>query len=274
MTTPMLEKLIRFQHPESALPFARHLDARTSAAIFGAGEDEYRSVIDDIDRRRDEAVNRIAASPMAESHLQALPLASGAHMIAIGESTTADRLSWFEILRTLIQTHRPDLDLRFTNLAVSGATTAQVLSTLPSIRRHEPDRVFCMLGTNDSQRLDAPEGPLLVSPEETRRNLAELRARAAPDRNIAWVWLTPAPIDEERVARFPFFAGSGIGWRSDDLDRLARNLPMGDDLVVDSGTAIVADDPDALSDDGLHPSPTAQEALASRVLTALAREAE
>jgi acyl-CoA thioesterase-1 len=274
MTTPMLEKLVRFQRPESALPFARHLDARTLAAIFGAGEDEYRSVVDDIDRRRLAAAERIAASPVAESHLQALPFEPGAHLVAIGESTTADRLSWFEILRTLIQTHRPDLDLRFTNLAASGATTAQVLSTLPGIRRHEPDWVFCMLGTNDSQRLDAPEGPLLVSPEETRRNLAELRARAVPDRDLSWVWLTPAPIDEERVARFPFVAGSGIGWRNDDLDRLARALPTGDDLVVDSGTAIVVDDPDALADDGLHPNPTAQETLAAQVLAALAKEAE
>ena len=274
MTNPMLEKLVRFQRPENVMPFAPRPDARTLAAIFGAGEDEYRSVVDDIDRRRLDAAERIAASPAAESHLQALPFESAAHVVAIGESTTADRLSWFEILRTLIQAHRPDLELRFTNLAASGATTTQVLSTLPGFRRHEPDWVFCMLGANDSQRLDAPEGPLLVSPEETRRNLAELRARAAPDRNLAWVWLTPAPIDEERVARFPFFAGSGIGWRKDDLDRLARDLPTGDDRVVDSRTAIVADDPDALDEDGLHPSPTAQEALAARVLAALAEEAE
>jgi acyl-CoA thioesterase-1 len=273
MSNPMLERLVRFQRPESALPFARHLDARTLAAIFGTGEDEYRSVVEDIDRRCLDAAERIAASPMAESHLRALPFEEGAHVVAIGESTTADRLSWFEILRTLVETHRPDLDLRFTNLAVSGATTVQVLSTLPGIRRHEPDWVFCMLGTNDAQRLDAPDGPLLVSPEETKRNLAELRARAAPDKNLAWVWLTPTPIDEERIARFPFFAGSGIGWRNDDLDRLARALPTRDDLVIHSGTAIVAD-PDALADDGLHPSPRAQEALAARVLEALAQEAE
>lgn len=37
MTSPMLEKLVRFQRPESLLPFAQNLDAQTLAGIFGMG---------------------------------------------------------------------------------------------------------------------------------------------------------------------------------------------------------------------------------------------
>ena len=272
MNNPMLEKLVRFQRPDQALSFAPNLDARTVASIFGTDEPDYRRVAEDLDQRRAAAVARIAGSPTTDELLRALPFEPNAHLVAIGESTTADRLSWFEVLRTLLDTHRPDLRLRFTNLAVSGATTTQALAMLPAIRRYEPDWVFCMLGTNDSQRLAAPDGPLLVSPEETRRNLTQLRARALPNNTGSWVWLTPTPIDEARVARFPFFAGSGIGWNNADLDELTRTLPTGNDLVVTTSTAFSDTTSDALADDGLHPSAAIQEALATQVLGVLAGE--
>lgn len=272
MTNQILEKLVRSQRLENSLPFARDLDIQTLAGVFGAEETEYRSVIEDLDRRRVEAAARIADAPAAQAYLQALPFEENAHLIAIGESTTADRLSWFEILRTLLNTHRPDLRLRMTNLAISGATTTQTLAMQPAIRRLAPNLVFCMLGTNDSQRLAAPDGPLLVSPEETKRNLTELRTRAVPNGDARWVWLTPTPVDEERIARFPFFAGSGISWNNDDLKELTRTLPTVDDLVIDSSMVVDTADPDALADDGLHPSATAHEALAAKVLEALAGE--
>lgn len=272
MSNAMLEKLVRFQRLENALPFAQSLDARTLAGVFGVVESQYQVVADDLDRQRVAVAAKLAAAPAVKAHLQALPFAENAHLVAIGESTTADRLSWFEILSTLVQAHRPDLRLRFTNLAVSGATTTEVLATLPVIRRHEPDWLFCMLGANDSQRLDAPDGPLLVSPEETRRNLTELRQRALPNGDAAWVWLTSTRIDEERIARFPFFASSGIRWTNHDLNEISRALPSGNDLVVDSSSAVSADDPNALADDGLHPSAATQGALAVKVLGLLAEE--
>jgi acyl-CoA thioesterase-1 len=270
MTNPILEKLVRFQRPEHVLPFAQNLDAQTLAGIFGATETEYRAVRDDLDRQRAEAAARIADAPATEAYLRALPFEDNAHLVAVGESTTADRLSWFEILSTLLERYRPDLQLRMTNLAISGATTTQALGMLPAIRRLTPDWVFCMLGTNDAQRFDAPAGPLLVDPEETRRNLTELRTRAVPNGDARWVWLAPTPVDEERIARFPFFAGSGISWSNADLNELTHMLPTGDDFVIDTSTAVRTGDPDALADDGLHPSASAHETLAMQVLEALA----
>lgn len=272
MTNPMLEKLVRFQRTENALPFAQNLNAHTLAALFGAEEPEYRSVIEDLDRQRLEATARVAAGTSVDTYLQTLPFAKNAHLVAIGESTTADRLSWFEILRTLLEARRPDLQLRFTNLAVSGATTTQILAILPTIQRHEPDWLFCMLGANDSQRFNAPNGPLLVSSAETRRNLYELRTRALPNDDAKWVWLTPTPVDEERVARFPFFTSAGIGWKNEDLDQLSQELPSRNDVVIDSSTAVRLDDSSSLSDDGLHPSVATHETLATKVLEELTKE--
>ncbi|MCX5065973.1 GDSL-type esterase/lipase family protein [Micromonospora lupini] len=271
MTSPMLEKLIRFQRPERVLPFAQNLRVQTLAGIFGADETEYRTALETLIRQRAAAAARLATDPQVRADLTNLPFRPGDHLVAIGESTTADRLSWFELLRVLLQTERSDLRLRFDNLAVSGATTTQVLATVPAIRRQSADWMFCMLGSNDSQRLDAADGPLLVSRSETLRNLAQLRARALPVAESRWLWLTPTPVDETRVAAFPFFRGAGITWTNADITDLSAALLDSDDVVIDSAPAVTTAGADAFTDDGLHPSTTTHEALAARVLSALAR---
>ncbi|WP_157228893.1 GDSL-type esterase/lipase family protein [Nocardia brevicatena] len=266
MTNPMLEKLVRFQRPEHTLPFAQSLSAPTLAGIFGAGESEYHEVLEGLGNRLNDAATRISLDPRVGSHLRHLPFEPGDRIVVIGESTTADRLSWFEILRTLLETRRPELRLGFANLSFPGATTTQMLARLSAIRRHRADWIFCMLGSNDSQRLSTPDGPLLVSREETLRNLAELRARAITDDSTHWIWVAPTPIEEARVNAFPFFRQSGITWTNSDLVELTAALRNMADPVVDSASAVDAAGADAFTEDGLHPGIAVHEALAVQVL--------
>lgn len=269
MTSPALEKLIRFQRPEKALPYAHLVCDRTVAALFGTDEADYLSVIQAIETQRAEAASRIAADQSVQLALANLPFRPGDRVIAIGESTTADRLSWFELLQTVIGSERPDLGLRFDNLAVSGASSTQALAALPTIRRQPADWVFCMLGGNDSQRFDGPHGPLLVSRAESLRNLAALRAHALPPATGRWVWITPTPVDEERSGAFPFFRAAGISWSNTDIGDLAAAIRALPDTVIDSGSAIAGSDARAFTDDGVHPSVAAHEALAAHVLRTL-----
>jgi acyl-CoA thioesterase-1 len=275
MSDPMLEKLIRFQHPDRVLGFARPLTDQTLASIFGTDEETYRATLSDIEVQRANAVNALAADPAVHADLLSVPFVRGAHIVAVGESTTADRLSWFEILRTLLDAERPDLELRFDNLAITGATTTQVLAGLPAIRRQSADWVFCMLGSNDSQRFDSADGPQLVTRAETLRNLRELRARSLPDETSRWVWVTPTPVDESLVADFTFFRIAGITWTNADLSDLSKAFSeLTDDLVIDSAPAVAATGGDpAFIEDGVHPSIATQAALASRVLAALGERA-
>lgn len=273
MTDPILEKLIRFQHPERVLPFARHLSGSTLAAIFGVDETEYRSTLDEIDRQRNAAAGRLAADPDMRTRLLSLPFRDGDRIVAIGESVTADRLSWFELLRALITSARPELHLSFENLAVSGSTSTQALAALPAIRMRSANWLFCMLGNNDSQRLSTADDTLLVSRAETVRNLAELRARALPSASSHWVWLTPTPVDEAQLAAFPFFRASGITWSNADISELSAAIPAGDDPIIDSAPAVAAAGAQAFIEDGVHPSITAHEALAARVMVKLTEEA-
>lgn len=269
MTDPLLEKLIRFQHPDRVLPFARNLSESTLAAIFGADEADYRSSLDAIDRQRIAAAGRLAADPDIRDRLSHLPFRAGDRIVAIGESVTADRLSWFELLRTLITSERPELHLQFENLAVSGSTSTQALAALPAIRMRSADWLFCMLGNNDSQRLSTADESLLVSRSETVRNLTELRARALPSEASRWVWLTPTPVDEAQLSAFPFFRASGITWSNADIVKLSAAIPRGDDPIIDSAPAVVAAGADAFIEDGVHPSIATHEALTARVVVNL-----
>lgn len=177
MSNPMSAKLVRFQWPDRVLPWARP-DRATEAAVFGTDLAGYEAALADLDRRRDEAADQLVADAGVADRLRRLPFAAGERIVAIGESTRAYRLSWFEVLRTLIARHRPDLGLELTNLAVSGAPTTGTLAGLAGIRRQPADRVFIRLGGNDIQRYGVG-GPRLVSEAETERNLRLLRKRGS-----------------------------------------------------------------------------------------------
>jgi acyl-CoA thioesterase-1 len=269
VNNPLLDKLVRFQHPDRVLPFARGLSDQTLASIFGTDETSYRTTLERLGSQVAHAASELAADPGVRADLARVPFEVGAHIVALGESTTADRLSWFEILRALLERERPELQLRFDNLAVTGSTTTQALASVPAIRRQSADWIVCLLGTNDSQRLGDSPGVLLVSRPESLRNLNELRAQASGEKKAHWTWITPTPVDEARVAQFPFFRSGGISWANADIAALAGALPELGDAVVDSAAAVAAAGADAFEDDGIHVGIATHAALAALVLRSL-----
>lgn len=273
MNNLMMEKLIRFQHPERALAFARGLTDETLAGIFGTDPETYRATLSDIEEERASAVSALAADPDVQHDLRRVPFAHANHIVAVGESTTADRMSWFEILAALLYAERPDLDLRFDNLAVSGATTTQMLAGVSNVRRQEADWIFCMLGNNDAQRFGSPDGARLVTRDETARNLREIRNRSLDDQG-EWVWVVPTPVDEARVAAFPFFGAAGITWTNADAAYLADLYSEMDDLVIATSEAVVETGEQAFMDDGVHPTLATHARIAASVLAALAERGD
>ncbi|WP_426516861.1 SGNH/GDSL hydrolase family protein [Diaminobutyricibacter sp. McL0618] len=266
MVDPLLEKLARFQHPERSLGYARALSDETLAALFSTDTDTYRDAVAQIDAQRAESVRRLASRADVREALQHSPFERGQTIVATGESTTADRLSWFELIAALFIVERPELELKFENLAVAGSTTTQALAGLPALRRASGDWVFCMLGGNDAQRFGGAAGTRLVSTAETVRNLRALRDLAQAD-GAKWVWLTPTPVDEELIAQFRWFQFAGITWTNADARALADELSKLGGPVIDTFDAEPVAEP--FLDDGVHPSLSAQESIAVLVLTAL-----
>ncbi|MEU5869414.1 SGNH/GDSL hydrolase family protein [Nonomuraea sp. NPDC047529] len=274
MIDPMTERLVRFQRP-GALPYLIGADEARVAALFGLDADAYRSLLDGFDRQARQAAATLLARPGLADAVDRLPLhAEGAdgprdafHVVAIGESTTADRLSWFEILGRLVALCRPGDAVRFTNLAITGSTTTQALTQLPALGFQRPDLVLCMIGANDAQHL-APGAPTLVSAAETERNLAMLHDLAQERGPVRWVWLTPSPVDEPRAAAYTHFRRAGISWAAKDLDVTSDHLLGRPELTVDTRLAVSEDH--HFLDDGVHLSIEGQREITAAVVRALA----
>ncbi|MEW1699973.1 MULTISPECIES: SGNH/GDSL hydrolase family protein [unclassified Streptomyces] len=257
------DKLLRFQQPEKTLRHLGELSDDRIAGLFGLDGGTYRARLRAYDDQVRETAARLLKDPGFADRVARLPFRPGQLVVALGESTTADRLSWCEVLRHLL----PE-DVRLVNLAVSGLTTTQALAQLPQLSRFRPDWVLCMIGANDTQRLGrspgAP-GTRLVSAAETERNLHALRALAAPDTADRWVWLTPSGVDQERADSYPHFLRAGIGWAAEDIDGIAdfllgRPEPTVDTRRVTAGLHL---------DDGIHLTPEGQRAVVAALVDTL-----
>ncbi|WP_433731606.1 SGNH/GDSL hydrolase family protein [Nocardia sp. CA-129566] len=268
----LIEKLIRFQRPERALPYLNGLDDIRTAGLFGLDPAEYKRLRAGFDDQTRAAAAELLADAEVADAVDQLPFEPGQHVVAIGESTTADRLSWFEILRTLLALRRPDDGIRLSNLAVSGCTTTQALTALATLVGQRPDWVLCQLGANDAQRLGGLDGPRLVSISETTRNLLMLRESTVLATGARWVWLTPAAVDEGRAAAFPHFQRAGIGWRASDMAETARVLIDQPEPTVDVfAITASASGFDGHLDDGVHLSISGQQEIGAAVLVTLAQ---
>ncbi|MEV8630761.1 GDSL-type esterase/lipase family protein [Streptosporangium sp. NPDC051023] len=274
MNAALIERLIRFQHPEKALGYLGGLDDARIAALFGLQKDAYLRVR----QAHEEQVRQTAADllddPGFAKKVDALPFSPGQNVVAVGESTTDDLLSWFEILRHLIALRRPDDGITLVNAAVSGQTTTQALSGFSTVVFQRPDWVLCMLGGNDARRLGGADGLTLVGLSETERNLRALRDLVTRRTSARWAWLAPSPVDEARVAAYQPFQRIESGWSNRDLDPIGRFLATQPEPVVDSGSVIAGQGAESFHlDDGVHLSLAGQRALAAALVETLADSA-
>ncbi|MFD1936820.1 MULTISPECIES: SGNH/GDSL hydrolase family protein [Nonomuraea] len=264
---PMAVRLVRFQRPTTALPYLAGADETRVAALFGLDAPAYRALLDDFERQTRQAAETLLARTDFADAVDRLPLNDSPHIVAIGESTTADRLSWFEILRHAVTLRRPADAVRFTNLAVSGCTTTQALSYTPALAFQRPDMVLCMLGGNDAQH-PAPGAPTQVGLPETQRNLALLHDLARQRGPVRWTWLTPSAVDESRVAEYPHFRRAGISWANKDIDEIAEYLLDRPEPTVD--TRFDASAEGLYLDDGVHLDIAGQCEVVTAVVHAMA----
>ncbi|MEU7898235.1 SGNH/GDSL hydrolase family protein [Nonomuraea sp. NPDC049152] len=264
---PMTERLVRFQRPGTALPYLAGADEARVAALFGLDAAAYRALLDGFERQVLQAAETLLARPDFADAVDRLPLEDAPHVVALGESTTADRLSWFEILRHAVTLRRPAEAVRFTNLAVSGSTSTQALRQVPALAFQRPDLVLCMLGANDAEH-PAPGAPTLVGLPETQRNLALLHDLARQRGPVRWTWLTPSAVDEPRVAEYPHFRRAGIAWANKDIDAIAEYLLDRPEPTVDTRFDTSAED--RYLDDGVHLAIAGQCEVAAAVVHAMA----
>jgi lysophospholipase L1-like esterase len=186
--------------------------------------------------------------------------------VALGDSFTAGRgcdpeLRWPNRLAASLRGRHPGLDYR--NLAVDGATSAEVLDQVGPAVQQEPDLLTVICGANDVIRAVRPDIDAYAEHLATifDRLTAALPRVAiltatAPER---WRFLDLRPRTRERIM-------SGLTELNDATRRVAasRSLPV---LEVVGHPGL--DDPENFLDDGLHPSPRGHARAALELARAL-----
>jgi acyl-CoA thioesterase-1 len=269
MSNPTARTWLQYTHLDKLYGYLPGMiDALPS--IFGLDRAEYDELTADFDTQARQAAQQLYADESFAAHLDALPFRPGQAVLAVGDSITDDLQSWAEILRHLLDLRRPNDGIRVVNGGLSAHTTAMVLRRWPAtLRATNPDWIVCALGGNDVTRVGPEPNKPQVSLTESVANLRELR-RVADPTGAAWVWITPAPVDEARVAQFPAFEMGESTWRNADVEALAEAIRNFDDPVIDLAAVFGTPADESLQGpDGVHPSIVGQAAITRALVTRL-----
>jgi acyl-CoA thioesterase I len=270
----MIEKFVQYTHLEKLYGYLPGM-AEVMPAVFGMTPVEYEALRSRFAASAEAAAQELLAEPSFAAAVDALPLAEGQTVLAVGDSITDDLQSWAEILRHLLRLRRPELGVRVVNEGLSAHTTTMVLRRWPAtVAATRPDWVLCALGGNDVTRVGPEPTATQVGLTESVANLRRLRALAPA---ASWVWLTPVPVHEERVAQFGPFRFGGSSWRNADICALADAVrgfeaaAEGGDPVVDLVPVFgVPARPDLQGEDGVHATLHGQAAIVRALVERLA----
>jgi lysophospholipase L1-like esterase len=261
---------VRFNHPEKVFGYLPGFDDASLAALYGLDVPTYRVIRGGFADRARRNAEALLADPGFAERVDRLPFAVEVTVVGIGGSFTDDLQSWLEILRHLLALRRPQDRVRVVNDGVSARTSSDVLHYVMAAVMKRPDWIVCLVGGNDAKRIGPEPSKTLVAPEETAANLDAMQRIAAAQTGASWVWITPATVDEARIAAYPGFQMGQSTWRNDDLLAVGDIVRGRKEPVVDLqalfGVPPVAD---YLGPDGLHPSLTGQQAIARAVVERL-----
>ncbi len=257
---PMIEMFVRFTHLDKEFDYLPGMTPATMAQLLGLDFATYQRLREEHDARARQAALGLLTDAEFAERVARLPFTAGQTVVGVGDSITDDWLGWLEILRHLLDI-RGDAP-KIVNHGRSAYTSAMALRRIaPQLAQDRPDWVLCMLGNGDMSRVD---GELQTSVDETERVLRAIRKTVG---DVNWVWLTPPPVDEERVDAFVPFSRGLATWRNADLVALGDRIRALPDPVVDVQEVYgVPPKPDYQGPDGVHPTLAGQTATARAVV--------
>jgi acyl-CoA thioesterase-1 len=198
--------------------------------------------------------------------VRALPYGAGDRVVAVGDSITADRLGWFELLAaTLRSLGKPGPTL--INLGVSGNTTADVIERFDLLEAARPTRVLLMLGTNDARAHGRTGQHRMATTHETERNVRALLDLVTGDLAAEVTVITPPAVDQPRADEF--FADAPVGWSAAAVAEIAAVVRKAAPEAVDVHEATRVMSADLLEADGVHPTAAGQRFILTRILERL-----
>jgi lysophospholipase L1-like esterase len=252
-------------------PVGDDLHAELLAQMLGCSGDAVRSVAADLTGQARETAAAMVADAGFNKAIEALPFRTQDRVVAVGDSITADRLGWFELLSAAVAlTGRPTGAM--INLGVSGNTTADVIERFDLLEAARPSHVLLMLGTNDVRSHGRAVAYRMVGAAETERNLRAIIDLIVTGLGAAVTVITPPAVDQRRIDTF--FADAPVGWHADDIAEVAgiirKVAPTGVDLHGFTREHVAGN---FLEPDGVHPTAAGQRLILTHIVAGLAANA-
>jgi lysophospholipase L1-like esterase len=256
-----------------AFPNRQAIDTAMTAQLLGCNIADLRRIREGLRAAIDEASEDLLSDRDFGDAVSALPFASGDTVVAVGDSVTADALSWAEILATVLTRVRPG-EVKVINASVSGDTSADLIARSSLIAAQRPQWVIAMIGVNDARRHGPGGAARMASLGETERNLRTLAELVHRQMQAHLVLVTPAPVHDPAVLRYETFRELSVTWRSEEIAQIAEVIRQQNALVVDVHRALSTENlADYLTADGIHPSLAGQQQIVRALVTALGARA-
>lgn len=255
LTQEQQEYLLQFQHPEKILCGFPGISEKLIAELFSLEESVFQGIRKKFSIAAESAAQELLEDKGFSQQIENLPFAENATIVALGDSITDDLQSWFEVLRHCCNLHISEKRLNLINFGISGDTTSQMIARFLEVINAEPDWIFCFAGTNDARLHGLSPTKVLVSPEETEKNLEMLSNMGENQTNAKWIWITPPTIIEDKIVSHWFLGSLQLMWNNKDMKLLGEIIRKRQEPVVDL-QKVFGDpaSPELLLDDGLHPS--------------------
>lgn len=249
-------------------PVSSTLREELLAQMIGWNAGQVRGCVGDLTATAEASAGVLLADPAYRAALDRLPFRAGDRIAAVGDSLTADRLGWFDLIVASVRLAGGQ-DIVTHNLGVSGSTSADALERFDILEAFQPTHVLMMLGTNDARRHGRRRDHRMVSPDETRRNLSALVDLVVNELSAEIVLLTPPPADQTRISTF--FVDSTVRWSAAEIDALAAVVREVAPDCIDLHTALAVEHlGELMESDGVHLNVAGQQVVARAVVQNLA----
>ena len=255
---PMLERF----------PISDELHVELLAEMLACSPARIRAMLAALRDETRQTAARLLDDDRYRAAVARLPFGPGDRVVAVGDSITADRLGWFELLHASIELIGGS-SATWCNLAVSGNTTADVIERFDLVEAARPSHVLLMLGTNDARAHGRSASRRMITGAETERNIRTLVDLIGTDMRAALTVITPPAVDQGRITAH--FAGHPVNWHAVTVEEVAavvrKVVPHSLDLhAATSGPSSAG----LLETDGVHLTTAGQQAILGRIVDHLA----
>jgi len=271
-----LEKyLLQFLNIEKQFPLLPGItNTEAVANIFGLEETELAKLRGTFKQNAKEAALELLKDDDVTDWIDQLPFNPDDTIAALGDSSTDDLQSWFQIFTEILNITVPEADFTFINAGQANDTSSEALRRLHrDVLSHEPDWVIVSLGMFDVTRLSIAPKRTLLPLSETWENLSTIEDAIKEVTDNPVIWITPPPVIPGLLDKMELF---DFDISDEDLAQVRQIISGKTGYIVDPTGKRMGNPPEAwfYLSDGINPSLSGQVNTTKALLYTLAATEE